>query len=252
MHSDLVLLRELIDGSPLIGAAPGRGKPEAVIVRVEAEVGALAPSYRWWLREYGEGTLGGVEIGTVRADRWDDLTADGECADLGGLWLSEGRLTFFADQDGGERYAFVPGGAGQEHPVVRLDPLNGEEERVAESFAGFLAVWTARALGLRDGPNPSVARLWRSTPGVSLPNGVLIHGPHTLRERNETFEIGRYAPGWTLVGDDSGGSGFFMRHHGRDRSSVYRLGLGAVGGDVAEYGERVTDDLMGWVAAGCP
>ncbi|MEO3976595.1 SMI1/KNR4 family protein [Streptomyces sp. CAU 1734] len=246
MDPDLVLLRELITGSPLIRAHPGRGRSEAAIERAEAVTGPLSPSYRWWLREYGDGTLGGAELGTVEPD---------PCASVPlhhALRPEGGRLPFFAEQDGGDLHSFVPGGAGVEHPVVRRDHFTGEEERVAESFAGFLAVWTARESGLGDGPNPSVARLWRSTPGVLLPGGVLIYGPHSLRERNETFGIARRAPHWTLVGDDGGGVGFFMRRHGRDRSSVYPLGLGAVDGDIAASGEPVTDDLTAWVDAGCP
>ncbi|MGW0432666.1 hypothetical protein ACWDV4_08985 [Micromonospora sp. NPDC003197] len=96
-----------------------------------------------------------------------------------------------------------------------------------------------------------MARLWRSTPGVLLPNGVLIYGPQTITERNQTYEVARYAPHWVLIGDDSGGGGLFMRRHGRDRASVHHLDLGAIEPDIMGAASgKVTDDLLGWLRAG--
>ncbi|MEE1806343.1 hypothetical protein [Streptomyces sp. BE133] len=60
----------------------------------------------------------------------------------------------------------------------------------------------------------------------------------------------RYAPDWVLVGDDGGGGGLFMRRHGRDRTRVYRLDLGAIDEDVEADGDPMTDDLLGWLSAG--
>ena len=73
----------------------------------------------------------------------------------------------------------------------------------------------------------------------------MVYGPQAIRERNETYEVREYAPDWVLIGDDSGGSGLFMRRHGRDRTSVFRLDLDAIEPDVERGGERVTDDLIG-------
>lgn len=247
MDPDLVLLRELLEGSPAIRVWPGDGKPEEWIRAAEADVGPLAPSYRWWLAEFGGGAIGGAPIATVgppsRADAVDDITA--------GWRLREGRLCFYSEPDCGDAYHFVlDDRAGREQAVVRHDHLTGEEEPVADSFAGFLTVQAALEAGLKDGPNPTIARLWRSTPGVLLPNGVLVYGPQTIAERNDAFEIRRYAPQWVLVGDDSGGNGLLMRRHGRDRTSVYLMGLGAIGPDIEDDGERVTGDLIGWLRAG--
>ncbi|MFD4857997.1 hypothetical protein [Streptomyces atratus] len=60
----------------------------------------------------------------------------------------------------------------------------------------------------------------------------------------------RYAPDWVLVGDDGGGGGLFMRGHGRDRTRVYRLDLGAIDEDVEADGDPMTDDLLGRLSAG--
>lgn len=115
---------------------------------------------------------------------------------------------------------------------------------------------TSAAGGSGIAPNPAVADLWRATPGLHLPDGTAIYGPHTLVERNVTYEVDEYAPGWALVGDDGGGCGYLMRAPGpgfvpaaaRAASEVFRLGLGALGPDVAGEGEFVTDDLIGWLA----
>ncbi|MET8741977.1 SMI1/KNR4 family protein [Streptomyces sp. NPDC004728] len=259
MRPDLTLLRELIEASPGFGRGRAGAVPEPLIRGAEARVGPLPPSYRWWLAEYGHGRAGDADIATVGpAGSADDMYE----AVTAGWRLDGDRLCFAVEPDCGDSYHFVLGRAGEagtgggaeagagEYPVVCRDGTDGCEYPVAESFAGFLAVRAARSRGLRDGPNPAVARLWRSTPGVLLDNGVHIYGPHLIQERNETFEVSRYAPGWVLVGDDSGGDGFLMRHHGRDRASVHRLGLGALREDVATEGERVTDDLLGWLRAG--
>ncbi|WP_405969093.1 hypothetical protein OG496_00775 [Streptomyces sp. NBC_00988] len=89
--------------------------------------------------------------------------------------------------------------------MIRRDGHTGAEEEAAESFAGFLTGHVARVAGVGDGPTPSLARLWRSTPGVHLPGGVVIYGPQDILERNETYKVGEYQPDWILIGDDSGG-----------------------------------------------
>ncbi|MET9655840.1 SMI1/KNR4 family protein [Streptomyces sp. NPDC006510] len=251
MRPDLTQLRDLVEGSPGFGRRRAVAVPEALIRAAEERVGPLPPSYRWWLAGFGHGRAGGADIATVGPagpadDVYEYVTA--------GWRLDGDRLCFAVEQDCGDSYSFALDRSGEagdgEYPVVHRDGTDGCEYPVAESFAGFLAVRLARLRGLRDGPNPTIARLWRSTPGVLLDNGVHIYGPHLIGERNETFEVSRYAPGWVLVGDDSGGDGFFMRHHGRDRVSVHRLGLGAICEDVETEGEPVTDDLLGWLHTG--
>ncbi|WP_052852170.1 hypothetical protein [Streptomyces avicenniae] len=249
MTPDLDHLRALLDS--LTPAGPPRaGAAEADVVAAEAVVGPLPRSYRWWLRAYGAGTVCRAEVATVvpppYADAAESVTAP---------WRREagGLLRFASEPDCGDDFLFAAPSPGGERAVLRRDHLGGGGlEPYADSFAGFAAVRAAEAAGLRDGPVPAVARLWRTTPGLSLPDGLTLHGPHDLPERNATYEVARYAPGWVLVGDDSGGSGLFMRRHGRDRESVHLLGLGAVGPDVARDGALLTGDLIGWLEAGAP
>ena len=105
-------------------------------------------------------------------------------------------------------------------------------------------------------PARAIAELWRTFPGLQLSDGTTVYGPSTIAERTSTFEVQRYAPGWALVGDDSGGTGYLMRALGdafdpataRRGAEVYALGLGALSPDVEEAGEYVTDDLLTWLA----
>lgn len=105
---------------------------------------------------------------------------------------------------------------------------------------------------LGPAPLPVLTRLWRTTPGVLLPNGVVVYGPQDIVERNETYEVAEYQPDWVLIGDDSGGRGLFMRRAGGTPGAVYSLDLGAGDNDIDSpgVGEWVTDDLLGWLAAG--
>jgi hypothetical protein len=105
-------------------------------------------------------------------------------------------------------------------------------------------------------PNITMARLWRMTPGLYLPDGTTIYGPHSIGERNETYEVAEYCPGWVLIGDDGGGNGYLMRAtgnafdpaQGRDAFDVYVVDHGALADGIAVVGEFVTDDLLGWLA----
>ncbi|GAA2044803.1 hypothetical protein [Polymorphospora rubra] len=81
-----------------------------------------------------------------------------------------------------------------------------------------------------------MAELWRTTPGLCLPDGTRIYGPHEITERNSTHEVAGYTPGRVLVGDDSGGAGYLMRRTGtapspapgRSGAEIFRLDLGAL------------------------
>ncbi|GAA1398339.1 hypothetical protein GCM10009639_36770 [Kitasatospora putterlickiae] len=241
MRADTELLRDLIAVTPGIVTWPGRGRPEAVIRAAESVTGPLPRSYRWWLAAYGEGSLRGRPIATP--DPVPGLGEPGLLDDRSG----GGRLWFHEDDDH-ECFGFaLDRAADGEWPVVVRSRVTGEEWPFADSFAGFLTVWTARAAGLREGPNPAVARLWRATPGVRLPDGGTLLGPHVFGARNDAWEVRTHAPHWVLVGEDGGGAGLFMRRHGRDRSSLYRLAPGAPRGEVADHAEPLGADLFDWL-----
>lgn len=132
-----------------------------------------------------------------------------------------------------------------EQPPLPVDPVTTAE------LAGHRGP-VARA------PNPTIVDLWQITPGLYLhdDHGTAIHGPHQLAERNETYEVAEYAPGWVQVGQDGAGKALFMREIGtgfdpanaRAGAEVFRLSPGELCPDLATEGEYVTDDLIGWAA----
>jgi hypothetical protein len=254
MTPDLAMLRDLVESTPEITRWPGAGAAEAWVRAGEERVGPLPPSYRWWLVEARTSRIGSLEVAAVAdpahlAEADDALTAP---------WRLDGtRLRFAGEPDGAESFAFAldEADATGEHPVVRVDGFDGSHDVVALTFAGFVATRVALLRGLGDGPNPSIAALWRSTPGVHRPDGLTIYGPHHLTERNAAHDVARLAPHWVLVGEDATGGGLFMRHHGRDRTSVRRLDLTAFGrsapGEGGQHiegdGVLLAADLLAWL-----
>lgn len=101
-----------------------------------------------------------------------------------------------------------------------------------------------------------LAELWSISRGVLLADGTQIYAPEDIEERNETFQVAEYAPGWVLVGDDGGGLGYLMRRaaggfdpvEARAVAEVYRLDVGALSDRITDDGEYITDDLIGWLA----
>jgi hypothetical protein len=77
---------------------------------------------------------------------------------------------------------------------------------------------------------------------------VLLYAAEELAERNRTFEVAVYAPGWLMIGDDSGGRGFIIDMSGRDR----RVLIVDHGSMVPADGYPVGNSLVEWLAAGMP
>jgi hypothetical protein len=76
----------------------------------------------------------------------------------------------------------------------------------------------------------------------------VLYSCEDLPERNETFEVGEYAPGYVAVGDDNGGSAIVMRG-GPGLSPVFLVGHGTMQpADMVELAVTLSD----WIAAGCP
>lgn len=62
---------------------------------------------------------------------------------------------------------------------------------------------------------------------VVVENGVALRCRDTLDERNATYEISTYLPGYLMIADDSGGNGFVIAC---DHASgpVFRVDLGSL------------------------
>lgn len=100
-----------------------------------------------------------------------------------------------------------------EAPTLEVDSIASDER-------------TTHVGPLAAAPNPTIAGLWRMTPGLYLNDGTAIYGPHSIAERNETYE---YVPGWVLIGDDGGGrAGVPDARITRVRSAVWATRGGGV------------------------
>ncbi|MFJ3492095.1 hypothetical protein ACIPPJ_00610 [Streptomyces sp. NPDC086091] len=86
---------------------------------------------------------------------------------------------------------------------------------------------------------------WNERDGLLTASGIVVYAAGDVAERNATYEVGLYAPGFLLVGDDSGGRGFLVRGGDPD-SAVFSSGLGDL--DPAGF-EVVAADLTSWIAS---
>ncbi|MFJ8627963.1 hypothetical protein ACIRD3_34705 [Kitasatospora sp. NPDC093550] len=86
--------------------------------------------------------------------------------------------------------------------------------------------------------------LWQVTDGLMTEAGVTVYSSGCIGERNATYEVARYAPGFVLVGDDSGGRGFLLRADD-PASAVFSSDLGDLG---PEDFEVESADFASWIA----
>src|SRR5579863_9695987 len=69
-------IRQLIDANPEIAefADFGDGVSDEWIGRAESVLGFMLPgSYKWWLRNYGGGEIGGEEIYSIYCEDFDSV-----------------------------------------------------------------------------------------------------------------------------------------------------------------------------------
>lgn len=123
---------------------------------------------------------------------------------------------------------------------------------MTESVPGSTAatpadVERARAEIELDLPAPLVA-LWKVTDGLITDAGVTVYSAGCIGERNTTFEVTQYAPGFVLIGDDSGGRGFLL-HADDPCFAVFSSDLGDLGPEDFEV-ESV--DFASWIESLCP
>ncbi len=123
-------------------AAFGEGREEHWIARTEARLGlSLPPSYRWWLRHYGGGEVGGEEIFSVYDT--ENPAGGGDLLRMHELNRRRGRV------QGNELYLCQPGTDEEfffrtsltvngEWPIIRRDRIHHTEEVYAPDFASFL------------------------------------------------------------------------------------------------------------------
>lgn len=70
---------------------------------------------------------------------------------------------------------------------------------------------------------------------LSLSNGIqvidvaslVLYSTDELRERNSTYEVPDYLPGWLMIGDDGGGQGIFLDCI-EIVGAIYSVGMGSM------------------------
>jgi SMI1/KNR4 family protein SUKH-1 len=72
---------------------------------------------------------------------------------------------------------------------------------------------------------------------------VNLYSTEEIAERNSTFKIGKYLPGYLMIGDDSGGYGIFL-DTGSNSSPVYLMGHGSLGLSDADV---LAPSLTDWI-----
>ncbi|WP_300265915.1 hypothetical protein [Microbacterium sp.] len=97
---------------------------------------------------------------------------------------------------------------------------------------------------LPSGLNAQLRALFESCDGFLTDSGIAVYETADVAERNVTFEVAEYAPGFVLFGDDSGGRGFLL-HVATPDSPVYVSDLGDL--DPTRF-EVVCVDLASWIA----
>lgn len=105
------------------------------------------------------------------------------------------------------------------------------------------------ALGASVASAPSaLLEFWREANGALFGNGVHLYSTTVLPERNDTWEVAEYCPGYLAVGDNSGGRVFLMK-----AASEARMVFESDSGDMDPTSLReVADDFSTWVRRGCP
>lgn len=84
--------------------------------------------------------------------------------------------------------------------------------------------------------------------GLSVDGGFLIYGSEDLVERNETWEVSEYAPGYVAIGDNGGGDVFLMKLSDNE-AGIYMVESGVMD---PEFMEQVAKSLEEWMKLGLP
>ncbi len=84
--------------------------------------------------------------------------------------------------------------------------------------------------------------------GASCGEYVCFYAPAELLERNKTYEVQSYCPGWLTIGDDGGGRAV-MVSPGLEPATVFLVDHGSM---AREEFHAVADELRAWIELDCP
>jgi hypothetical protein len=91
----------------------------------------------------------------------------------------------------------------------------------------------------------SYKELLKASNGLATNEGIIIYGTDDILERNETWEIKNYAPGFISIGDDSGGRVFLMSLGDEEKILIVDSG------DMTpDHAELISTNLIQWATNG--
>lgn len=145
MTQDYSKLKNLIENSDACEFDEfGHGCSEDWIIKAETRLGvSLAPSYVWWLKNYGGGTVDGQEVFSIYEKDFDTVSG----CDV--VHMAEINWSKFPEEKN-RLYIFEPGSdesyyflitekdANGEHPIYRYDYIDNRSELYTKTFADFL------------------------------------------------------------------------------------------------------------------
>jgi cell wall assembly regulator SMI1 len=84
--------------------------------------------------------------------------------------------------------------------------------------------------------------------GFNVPDvlSLSLYSTEELVERNTTYEVALYMPGWVMIGDDGGGRGIVIDCT-QPQSAIYRVGMGVMQAEEAVY---LAASLAEWIKSG--
>lgn len=87
----------------------------------------------------------------------------------------------------------------------------------------------------------------RLTNGASLAGGLLLYNTGEIEERNATWQVAAYAPGYLAIGDTGGGEAILLQLNSGD-SRLFIVGTGSMAPEMAR---ELAPSLEQWLVGGC-
>ena len=96
------------------------------------------------------------------------------------------------------------------HEDLGDENMNMDKLKIADSKTGISEEEIDKALKGIDLPQ-CYLKLIKKVNGFIDEKGIKIYSANEIKERNQTFEVDKYLPGYVAIGDDSGGNLLIMK-----------------------------------------
>lgn len=133
------------------------------------------------------------------------------------------------------------------HEDLGDENMNMDKLKIADSKTGISEEEIDKALKGIDLPQ-CYLKLIKKVNGFIDEKGIKIYSANEIKERNQTFEVDKYLPGYVAIGDDSGGNLLIMKAC----SSAKKVYISDSGSLILDESEDVlTCDFEEWIENGC-